>query len=139
MPSGASTGKHEAVELRDVASSAYGGKGVTQAIGNVEKIIGPALVEKMFDPKTQLRDIDSFMVQLDGTSNKSQLGANAILGVSMACARAGAAAEVHLLLTRWISYGPSILTGVRVCRYISFCEGSSVRLTTNPTSCLSRF
>ncbi|KAM6532485.1 hypothetical protein FSOLCH5_001908 [Fusarium solani] len=91
VPSGASTGTHEAAELRDKDGSKYGGKGVTQAVHNVEQVISPALVSKGFDPKTQLKDIDVFMRQLDGTPNKSRLGANAILGVSMACARAGAA------------------------------------------------
>lgn len=60
----------------------------------MEQVIGPALVSKGFDPKTQLKDIDAFMKQLDGTPNKSRLGSNAILGVSMACARAGAASAV---------------------------------------------
>ena len=60
------------------------------------EVISPALVEKKLDPKTQLKEIDQFMCSLDGTPNKSKLGANAILGVSMACARAGAAASVGL-------------------------------------------
>ena len=60
----------------------------------MEQVIGPALVSKGFDPKTQLKDIDAFMKQLDDTPSKSRLGANAILGVSMACARAGAASAV---------------------------------------------
>jgi enolase len=63
-------------------------------VRNVVEIIGPALVEKKLDPKTQLKEIDDLMRSLDGTPNKSKLGANAILGVSMACARAGAAALV---------------------------------------------
>lgn len=67
-----------------------------QAISNIEKIIAPALASQAFDPKTQMKEIDAFMVQLDGTPDKSRLGANAILGVSMACARAGAAAAVRL-------------------------------------------
>ncbi|KAF5013163.1 hypothetical protein FDECE_827 [Fusarium decemcellulare] len=92
VPSGASTGEHEAVELRDKDDSRYGGKGVIQAVHNVEKVIGPALVSKGFDPRSQLKEIDAFMKELDGTSDKSCLGANAILGISMACARAGAAA-----------------------------------------------
>ncbi|KAK4211849.1 enolase [Rhypophila decipiens] len=92
VPSGASTGKHEAIELRDHDKPAFGGKGVLKAVSNVQDVIGPALIEKMFDVKTQQKDIDAFMCELDGTPNKGRLGANAILGVSMACARAGAAA-----------------------------------------------
>ncbi|KAB5585929.1 Enolase, C-terminal TIM barrel domain-containing protein [Coniochaeta sp. 2T2.1] len=94
VPSGASTGKHEAVELRDGDKSQYGGKSVLKAVQNVNEIIGPALIEREWklDPKTHLKDIDQVMRDIDGTPNKSRLGANAILGVSMACARAGAAA-----------------------------------------------
>ncbi|PMD33392.1 enolase [Hyaloscypha variabilis F] len=91
VPSGASTGIHEALELRDTSSTAYGGKGVKQAVHNVTSIIAPALIEKKFDVETQLKEIDAFMCELDGTKGKKKLGANAILGVSMACARAGAA------------------------------------------------
>jgi enolase len=95
VPSGASTGTHEAVELRDKDARVYGGKGVGQAVRNVQETIGPALVARQFDVRTQLKAIDQFMRDLDGTPNKARLGANAILGVSMACARAGAAAEVR--------------------------------------------
>lgn len=95
VPSGASTGAHEAVELRDGDKSSYGGKSVTKAVKNVNDIIGPAVIAKKFDPSTQLKQIDQFMRELDGTPNKGNLGANAILGVSMACARAGAAAQVR--------------------------------------------
>lgn len=94
VPSGASTGKHEALELRDGDMSRYAGMGTTQAVAHIETLLGPALIERKFDPKTQLKEIDSFMKQLDGTTDKSRLGANAILGISMACARAGAAAKV---------------------------------------------
>lgn len=76
----------------------YGGKGVETAVRNVVETIGPALVQKKFDPATQLKEIDAFMRSLDGTPNKAKLGANAILGVSMACARAGAAALVSCLV-----------------------------------------
>ncbi|OAA58456.1 Enolase [Niveomyces insectorum RCEF 264] len=93
VPSGASTGVHEAVELRDGDPHAFGGKGVLQAVHNVNAVIAPALLAKSFDPATQLGAIDQFMCDLDGTPNKSRLGANAILGVSMAYARAGAAAR----------------------------------------------
>lgn len=87
VPSGASTGVHEAVELRDGDPSAYLGKGVLKAVANVNTIIDQAL--KGFDVCDQ-KAIDEKLLELDGTSNKSNLGANAILGVSLACAKAGA-------------------------------------------------
>jgi enolase len=86
VPSGASTGAYEAVELRD-GGERYLGKGVIKAVENVNNIIGPELMG--FDALDQL-DIDKTMIELDGTENKSKLGANAILGVSMATARAAA-------------------------------------------------
>jgi enolase len=87
VPSGASTGEHEAVELRDGDKSRYLGKGVLNAVKNVEDEIGPAL---MGHEITDQMGIDARMLELDGTPNKSNLGANAMLAVSMACARAGA-------------------------------------------------
>ncbi len=87
VPSGASTGENEAVELRDGDKSRYGGKGVLKAVGNVVDIIAPALVGR--DPMAQA-DIDRTMIELDGTDNKAKLGANAMLGVSQAVARAAA-------------------------------------------------
>jgi enolase len=87
VPSGASTGEHEAVELRDGDKEHYLGKGVLQAVENVESIISPEL--KGMDASNQ-KLIDATMLALDGTENKSRLGANAILAVSMACARASA-------------------------------------------------
>ena len=87
VPSGASTGQFEAVELRDSDSPRYLGKGVLQAVGNVNDIIGPAILD--FDASEQVA-IDRIMIELDGTPNKAKLGANAILGVSMAVARAAA-------------------------------------------------
>ena len=87
VPSGASTGQFEAVELRDSESPRYLGKGVLQAVANVNDIIGPAILG--FDASEQLA-IDGVMIELDGTPNKAKLGANAILGVSMAVARAAA-------------------------------------------------
>jgi enolase len=87
VPSGASTGKNEAVELRDNDPKRYNGKGVLKAVENIEKIIAPAL--KNCDA-THQQEIDEQMIQLDGTENKSRLGANAILAVSMAVARAAA-------------------------------------------------
>ncbi|MDY0226114.1 MAG: phosphopyruvate hydratase [Desulfomicrobium apsheronum] len=91
VPSGASTGENEAVELRDSDPKRYGGLGVLKAVGNVREIIAPAL--KGMDV-TRQAEIDRLMIALDGTPNKSKLGANAILGVSMACARAAATACV---------------------------------------------
>ena len=87
VPSGASTGQFEAVELRDGESPRYLGKGVLQAVANVNDIIGPAILG--FDASEQVA-IDRIMIELDGTPNKAKLGANAILGVSMAVARAAA-------------------------------------------------
>lgn len=88
VPSGASTGSHEAVELRD-GSSRYGGKGVQNAVTNVNTAIANAIVGKEFDQ----RSLDEALIALDGTSNKGKLGANAILGVSMAFARAASASS----------------------------------------------
>ncbi len=88
VPSGASTGEHEAVELRDGDNDRYMGKGVRRAVENVNLAIADAL--QGMDATAQ-RKIDDTMLQLDGTSNKAKLGANAILAVSMACARASAA------------------------------------------------
>ncbi len=89
VPSGASTGEHEAVELRD-GESRFGGKGVHKAIENVHEVIAPALNGQ--DP-TRQAEIDALLLALDGTPNKAKLGANAILGVSMAVARAAALAS----------------------------------------------
>lgn len=87
VPSGASTGKREAIELRDKRSKRYGGKGVATAVENVLKTIGPAV--RGMDASEQML-LDKLMIELDATPNKSKLGANAILGVSMAAARAAA-------------------------------------------------
>jgi enolase len=87
VPSGASTGEHEAVELRDGDKNRYGGKGVTKAVRNVNEVIGPAL--EGFDALDQI-EIDEALLQLDGTATKSKLGANALLSVSLATARAAA-------------------------------------------------
>ncbi|KAL3230693.1 Enolase 1 [Nakaseomyces bracarensis] len=92
VPSGASTGSHEALELRDGDDSKWGGKGVLKAVANVQDTIGPEMVKAKLDVTDQTA-IDNFMIKLDGTGNKSKLGANAILGVSLAVARAGAAAK----------------------------------------------
>ena len=87
VPSGASTGEHEAVELRDGDKARYLGKGVLKAVDNVNEVIAPELIG--YDVTNQV-GIDQAMIELDGTPNKSKLGANAILGVSMAVARAAA-------------------------------------------------
>ena len=87
VPSGASTGVHEALELRDGDKSRYLGKGTTKAVKNVNEVIAPKLIGM---DVTQQVAIDHLMLALDGTDNKSKLGANATLGVSMACARAAA-------------------------------------------------
>jgi enolase len=89
VPSGASTGRHEAVELRDGDPARYGGKGVRQAVANVREVIAPRLLGM---PATDQALVDRTLCELDGTPNKSRLGANAILGVSLACAHAAAAA-----------------------------------------------
>lgn len=105
VPSGASTGAHEALELRDQDPDRYGGKGVLKAIDNVNERIGPALTG--LDPFNQ-RAIDDYMVQMDGTKDRSSLGANAMLGVSLAVARA-AARSADLPLFRYLG-GPSATT-----------------------------
>ncbi|EFO85696.1 CRE-ENOL-1 protein [Caenorhabditis remanei] len=89
VPSGASTGVHEALELRDGDKAVHLGKGVLKAVSNINDKIAPALIAKGFDVTAQ-KDIDEFMLALDGTENKANLGANAILGVSLAVTKAGA-------------------------------------------------
>lgn len=104
VPSGASTGKHEAVELRDGDKNRYLGKGVTKAVNNVNTLLSEELKgHSVFDQRT----IDEAMIALDGTPNKSRLGANAMLGVSLAVAKA-AAAESGMPLFRYIG-------GVNAC------------------------
>lgn len=98
VPSGASTGVHEAVELRDGEKGRYLGKGTTQAVSNVLEIIAPALIGLSAYNQA---DIDQLLIQLDGTDNKGKLGANAILGVSLAVAKA-AADSLGLPLYRYI-------------------------------------
>jgi len=104
VPSGASTGENEAVELRDGDKKRYGGKGVTKAVQNINDVIAPELVG--MDAQDQ-REIDATMIALDGTKNKSKLGANAILGVSLAVAKA-AAETLELPLFRYLG-------GVNAC------------------------
>jgi enolase len=102
VPSGASTGAHEAVELRDGDPKRYGGKGVLRAVATVNETLGPAL--EGLDATAQ-REIDERMLELDGTTNKSNLGANAMLGCSLAVARA-AASSLSLPLFRYLG-GPT--------------------------------
>src|ERR1044072_4500102 len=105
VPSGASTGEHEAVELRDDDKKRYGGKGVLKAVKNVNDVIAPAM--HGFDALDQA-EVDRTLTELDGTPNKSKLGANALLAVSMATARA-AAAQLELPLYRFLG-GPNART-----------------------------
>jgi enolase len=105
VPSGASTGKYEAVELRDKTKKRYLRKGVEKAVGNVNRVIAPAL--EGTDPMNQAL-VDKTLIELDGTPNKGKLGANAILGVSLAVARA-AADSLYMPLYRYIG-------GTHACR-----------------------
>src|SRR6185436_12453058 len=105
VPSGASTGEHEAVELRDDNKKQWLGKGVAKAVENVNSKIAPELIGS--DPRDQ-EAIDALMIELDGTPNKAKLGANAILGVSMAVAKAAAEAS-GLPLYRYLG-GPGAVT-----------------------------
>jgi enolase len=105
VPSGASTGAHEAVEVRDGDKTRYGGKGVRKAVAAVNDLLGPAL--EGLDATAQ-REIDARLIELDGTPNKSNFGANAILGVSLATARA-AASSLGVPLFRYLG-GPSAAT-----------------------------
>ncbi|MCH8033031.1 MAG: phosphopyruvate hydratase [Bacteroidetes bacterium] len=98
VPSGASTGEHEAVELRDGDKNRYGGKGVLKAVENINEKIADELID--FDAADQV-GIDQFLINLDGTENKSNLGANAMLAISLACAKA-AAETLDLPLYRYI-------------------------------------
>ncbi len=107
VPSGASTGIYEALELRDKDPKRFLGKGVDKAIQNINDIIAPALIAKNLDV-TKQSEVDQFMLSLDGTENKSKLGANAILGVSLAVCKAGAAA-----------------TGVPLYQYIAQLAGNN--------------
>lgn len=99
VPAGASTGKYEAVELRDNDPSRYMGKGVLKAVSNVNEKLGPSIIG--FDPQNQ-QEIDKKLIELDGSENKIKLGANAILSVSLAVAKAGAVATTQPLY-RWIN------------------------------------
>ncbi len=108
VPSGASTGSYEAVELRDGDKSLYGGAGVRQAVSNIENIIAPALIGQ---DVTEQKKLDEMMINLDGTENKGKLGANAILGVSMAIARA-AALSLNQPLYEYLSRFNPLFSGI---------------------------
>lgn len=117
-------GQHEACELRDGDKTKWGGKGVDKAVENVNTIIGPALIKEAIDVKEQTK-VDEFLNKLDGTTKKTKLGANAILGVSLAVAKAGAAEKVSLPVPT-VSNRQLVLTGLgcasvrshfRPCRY----------------------
>lgn len=101
VPSGASTGIHEAVELRDKDSKSWVGKGVNQAVKNVNDVIAPELIKSGISVMSQ-KEVDDFLIKLDGTPNKGKLGANAILGVSIAVAKAGAG-EKGMPLYKYLS------------------------------------
>src|SRR3989442_4585738 len=114
VPSGASTGEHEALELRDGDKKRYLGKGVIKAVRNVNEAIAPALAGQ---DATLQSHIDAMMLAMDGTKNKAKLGANAILGVSMAVARA--AAKTHQLpLYRYIGGFKGSLRPIPMIRII---------------------
>jgi len=116
VPSGASTGAYEAVELRD-GGSRYMGKGVLKAVENVDNILGPAVIG--MDPAAQ-SEIDQKMLDIDGTPNKANMGANAILGVSLAAAKAGAAAR-----------------GVPLYRHFADLAGNNLDQFTMPVPCFN--
>ncbi len=115
VPSGASTGRHEALELRDGDAKRYKGLGVQKAVRNIEEIIGPKL--KDLDPRQQ-SNIDRVMIELDGTPNKSRLGANAILAVSLAVAKLASRVEGKPLY-EYLSDGKGPLLPVPVMNVIN--------------------
>ena len=115
VPSGASTGIHEALELRDKDENRFGGKGVLKAVSHINEEIAPKLVGM---DATQQTSIDGYLLELDGTPNKSRLGANALLGVSMATARAAAAAH-QLPLYRYLGGVGANLLPTPMCNIIN--------------------
>ncbi len=115
VPSGASTGEHEAVELRDGDKTRFVGKGVTQAVANTNTIIAPQ-VKGLAAAKQEV--LDRFMIDLDGTPNKAKLGANAILGVSMAVARATAASKGQALF-EYLALGEADLLPIPMMNIIN--------------------
>jgi enolase len=123
VPSGASTGEHEALELRDGDPSRYFGKGVLKAVANIENIIAPALIGI---PVSEQAEIDRIMVDLDGTPDKSRFGANAILAVSLAAAKA-AAAYMNMPLYRYLATLHSEVLAVSSVRGTDVLAESPVR------------
>ncbi|KAK9433973.1 Enolase, C-terminal TIM barrel domain-containing protein [Lipomyces doorenjongii] len=123
VPSGASTGIHEALELRD-KEKAWGGKGVLKAVSNVNTIIAPAFVAANIDIKDQAA-VDKFLLELDGTPNKSKLGANAILGVSLAAAKAAAGEKGVPLYTHIASLAGSKNPVVLPVPFLNVLNGGS--------------
>jgi enolase len=115
VPSGASTGSREALELRDGDKKRFGGKGVLKAVENVNRVIGPKVVGR--DPTDQ-KGLDDIMIELDGTPNKARLGANAILGVSIATARA-AAEDAGQPLHAYLSRGRAELLPVPLMNFLN--------------------
>ncbi|MEM0118512.1 MAG: phosphopyruvate hydratase [Conexivisphaerales archaeon] len=115
VPSGASTGKHEAIELRDNDMSRYGGKGVLKAVSNVVDIIAPQIIGKNCNEQEK---IDNLMIELDSTQNKSRLGANAILSVSMACCSCASSVEGRPLY-RYLSDSDSFILPVPMMNVIN--------------------
>lgn len=120
VPSGASTGVHEALELRDNDKANYHGKGVLTAVKNINTCIAPQLLSSGL-PVTDQSGIDKFMIDMDGTENKSKLGANAILGVSLAVCKAGAA-EKGLPLYKYViiirAHNLRCLSLLKLCRFM---------------------
>jgi len=116
-------GQHEAHELRDGDKSKWGGKGVLKAVDNVNSVIAPAIIKENIDVKDQSK-VDEFLNKLDGTANKSNLGANAILGVSLGIAKAGAAEKVSVNPNNLYTYLPSVLQGVPLYAHISDLAGT---------------
>jgi len=115
VPSGASTGTYEAVELRDGDGKRYGGKGVLKAVENINQIIGPALIGK---DVIEQPNLDKLLSELDGTPNKKRLGANALCGVSMAIART-AAAELGIPLYKYLGGPYAVLVPVPMMNIIN--------------------
>ena len=134
-------GQHEAVELRDGDKTKWAGKGVTKAVANVNEIIGPALIKENIDVKDQPK-VDEFLIKLDGTPNKGKLGANAILGVSLAVAKAAAAEKVSLSTVYWKtrlirSANPSLRSRFRPRRYQeAICPSSPIHECSQRRVCI---
>jgi hypothetical protein len=130
---------YEAVELRDGDKSAYLGNGTLKAVGNVKNVLGPAILKEKFDVGHDLEKIDELMRKLDGTDDKSKLGANAILGISMACARPGAAERVSNLCSgSGVHHSRTLsLTFNRACYFMNFSKPNSLPRTHLASPCLS--